>query len=462
MCGIIGIIDNQEDVSYKLYYSLIFLQHRGQDACGIVTSENNKLYVKKKNGLALDSFSEDDLKLLVGKIGVAHNRYSTTGSINDNTQPLIINSNKNKIVLAHNGNLINYSDLHSSLEKDGCFLTTDVDSEVIIYLIRRQYEFTKDIFESIKFVMSKIKGAYSVVGFIEDKGLFAFRDPNGIRPLVIGKKEKSYAITSESVVLQTIDYDFLRDVEPGEIIFINKDTLELKSTKFEISKNAYCMFEWVYFSRPESLIQGRSVYKARLALGTALAKRLKDEEIDVIIPVPDTARTCAIKLAQDLNVNYGEGLIKNRYVGRTFIMPTNKSRISTLNVKLNPVIGAIKDKVVCVVDDSIVRGSTSRRIIELIRKGGAKKVIFASSCPPIKYPCYYGIDMSTEEELIASNKTIEEIRVFIGADKLIYATIDDIKDAIKKDLCCACLNNKYPIEVSDQSKLFFINDKKNR
>jgi amidophosphoribosyltransferase len=466
MCGIAGIINN-EDVSTKLFYSLMALQHRGQDAAGIITNNANEFFVKKDTGLAKDIFSSEALKSLKGNKGIAHTRYSTIGSASKlNSQPLFVNSTE-KIAMAHNGNITNYEELKSILSELCIFFTTTVDIEPLLYLFAIKYEKTRDFFEAAKYILETVEGSYSVVGMIAGKGIFAIRDPRGIRPLVLGKKGDSYAFASESVVFQTLGYEFVRDIEPGEAILIHdkkhdKEQLQVESKVLLKKERAHCMFEWVYFSRPESMIERRAVYKARLALGVVLAEHLKKEEIDVVIPVPDTARSCAIKLAEALGVKHREGLIKNRYVGRTFIMPSQDTRDYTVGLKLNVIISTVKDKNVAVVDDSIVRGTTSRRIVSLLREAGAKKIIFVSSCPPVKYPCFYGIDMSTDKELIASEKSIEEIRKYIGADKLVYATIDNLKAAIRRELCCACLDAKYPVKISNNQKNFFECDKRNR
>ncbi|MBU1201991.1 MAG: amidophosphoribosyltransferase [Nanoarchaeota archaeon] len=461
MCGIIGIINNDE-VNVKLFYSLISLQHRGQDAAGMITSQGNELFVRKDLGLVQEIFNIDNITKFKGNIGIGQTRYSTIGSASkENSQPLFINSN-DKIALAHNGNVTNYTELKELLAKQHIFFTTTVDLEPVLHLFTIRYNETKDFFEAAKYIMQTIKGAYSIVGIIAGKGLFAIRDPHGIRPLALGKKNDTYAFASESIVFQTLEYEFVRDIAPGEAVFIHDKTLDVESRILLQKEKAHCMFEWIYFSRPESMIEERAVYKSRLALGVTLAEKLKGEDIDVVIPVPDTARSCAIKLAEELGVKYREGLIKNRYVGRTFIMPSQTSRKYTMNIKLAVIISVVRDRIVAVVDDSVVRGTTSKRIIKLLRDAGAKKIIFISSCPPIKHPCFYGIDMSTPEELIANNKTIEETRKFIGADKLIYTEVDDLKKAIRRDLCCACLNGKYPVELSTEEKSFFVDDKKFR
>jgi len=462
MCGVVGAI-GKESVSLDLFLSLLTLQHRGQDAAGIITSDGKELFIKKDTGLVQSVFSDKDISELKGNIGIGHTRYSTIGSATqENAQPMSVNATE-KIAMAFNGNITNYSELKSGLLRNGVFLSTTADLEPVLQLFASKYEDTKDFFESAKFVVDKIEGAYSIVGLIAGNGLFAIRDTYGIRPLVLGKKGNNYMLASESVVLQTQRYSFVRDIAPGEAIFISDDG-SIQHKVISMTGKAHCMFEWVYFARPESMIEERAVYKARLALGSLLAEKIKPMNlgIDVVIPVPDTARSCAIKLAEMLGVRHREGLIKNRYIGRTFIMPSQTKRNHNVNVKLNPIISIVKDKNVLVVDDSIVRGTTSKRIVSILREAGAKKVFFVSSCPPIKHPCYYGIDISTEDELIAGRKSIEEIREYIGADALIYATIDDLKKAIRRSICSACLDGNYPVKISENQKCFFCDDKKCR
>ncbi|MBN1646111.1 amidophosphoribosyltransferase [Candidatus Woesearchaeota archaeon] len=466
MCGVIGII-NSEDVSLKLFYGLMSLQHRGQDAAGIATTKDNEVYLHKNTGLVSDVFCHEDLSELKGNMGIGHTRYSTVGvSSRSNTQPLYVNSTR-KIAMAHNGNITNYAELQKILTRKGIFFISTVDVEPILRMFAYKYEKTKDFFAASDHVMQNVKGAYSIVGTIAGVGLFAIRDPNGIRPLCMGKNGDSYVFASESAALQAIGYDFVRDVSPGEAILIKNAGKDSASPRIEQRilthrHRAHCMFEWVYFASPQSMIEERAVYKARLSLGVILAKKLKGEDIDVVVPIPDTSRSCAIKLAEVLGVKYREGLIKHRYVGRTFITPSQESRKYLVNLKLNVILSIIKGKNICLVDDSIVRGTTSKKIVKKLRDAGAKRIIFVSSCPPIKYPCFYGIDMSTKEELIASRRSIDEIRRYIGADKLVYTEIDDLKRAIRRDICTACLDKKYPIRLSGDQRLFFADDKKNR
>jgi len=464
MCGIVGIIDSTNPVASKLYFSLVTLQHRGQDACGITTIDNNEIYFKKNNNLVLNSFTEEDLLGLKGKIGIGHTRYATIGSTGlTNVQPFV--DEDTKIAMGFNGNITNYFNLKEELEKQGVVFKTTSDCELILYIFTEEYKKTKNVFLASKKVIDTLQGAYSIVGIIPNKGLFSIRDVHGIRPLVIGKYNDGYILSSESVVIQTLDFQFIRDSAPGEVIFISQDNINIQTKVFDGKQKAHCMFEWVYFARPESMIEERSVYKARLALGVLLGEKIKQEKliekykIDVVVPVPDTSRSCAFKLSEVLKLKYREGLIKNRYIGRTFIMPSRENRVSGVHIKLNPIISIIKDKNILLVDDSIVRGTTSKRIIKLLRDAGAKNIVFVSSCPPIKYPCFYGIDMSTEMELIASNKTIPEIRDYMNANEVVYSEIDDLKKAIRRDLCTACVSGVYPVSIPENCRNCFIKDK---
>jgi amidophosphoribosyltransferase len=457
MCGIIGIIDKEKEVAERLMMGMMGLQHRGQDACGVITSSNNEMSIKRTKGTVSKLIENTDPAELKGKKGIGHTRYPTIGSsFNVDSQPLVINSTK-RIVMAHNGNLINHFELEEDLRKHGTFLTTQVDIESLLQLFAQDYEANGDFFHAVKNVLKRAKGAYSVVGIIGGKGLFAFRDPRGIRPLVMGKKNGSYIFASETVVLQTLGYEYIRDVAPGEGILIN-EKMEVKNEILLQEEPAHCMFEWIYFARPDSLNEKRAVYNARLRLGEVLAEKMKGMDIDVVIPVPDTARTSAITVADTLDVKYREGLIKNRYVGRTFIMPSQEIREQMVQVKLNPVISAIEGRNIAVVDDSIVRGTTSKKIINVLRKANPKSITFVSTCPPIKHPCFYGVDFPTEEELIASKNDIEAIRKHIGADRLIYGTIEDLKTCIKRPLCTACLDGNYPCAMTEKQKKLISDD----
>jgi len=427
------------------------LQHRGQDAAGVAVFNENSHFIKKSKGLINDIFESNVVENVQGNLGIGHTRYPTAGTDSDNeTQPFLANAS-HKIATAHNGNLTNYEEIKQLLLKKGIFLDSSSDAEIINKILAYEIETKQSYFEAIETLMGRIEGSYSVVAAVGNKSIIAFRDPNGFRPLVIGEKEGEICVASESVVFQTLGFKRIKDVQPGEAVVIDKN-LNITSKIIKQTKRAHCMFEWVYFARPESFIDDRSVYNARLKLGELLARDWK-KEIDVVIPVPDTARAAAIKFAEVLGIKYREGLVKNRYLGRTFIMPTQKKRENAVRVKLNPIKAVVNGKRVAVIDDSIVRGTTSKKIIKLLRNAGAKEVHFISTCPPIKYPCHYGIDMPTKEELIANNQEIEEIRNYIDADSLTYQKIENIIEATKKiDLCMACLNGKYPLSISDKQK----------
>jgi len=467
MCGIVGIIDKEHSVSSKLYFGLVTLQHRGQDACGISTADKDQIYIKKNNNLVLNSFFDNDLLELKGKIGIGHTRYATVGSIDlTNVQPLV--DEDTKISVCFNGNITNYFSLKKELEEKGTIFNTTSDCELILHLFVEEYKKTKDVFSSSKIILDKLEGAYSILGIIPNVGLFSIRDKHGIRPLVLGKYNDGYILCSESVVIQTLDFQFIRDSSPGEVIFISQNNFEIQTKVFNCEKKAHCMFEWIYFARPESMIEERSVYKARLALGVLLAEKIKQDNIiekyniDVVIPVPDTARSCAFKISEVLGIKHREGLIKNRYIGRTFIMPSSENRVSRVHIKLNPIISIVKDKNILLVDDSIVRGTTSKRIIKLLRDAGAKNIVLVSSCPPLKYPCFYGIDMSTEKELIASNRSLQEIEDYINANQIIYSEVEDLRKAIRRDICAACVTGQYPVDVPEECKNCFKKDKELR
>ncbi|MDD9953568.1 MAG: amidophosphoribosyltransferase [Candidatus Woesearchaeota archaeon] len=445
MCGVIGIV-TRGNAAAQLYYGMTALQHRGQDAAGMLTL-NGGPKMKKGLGHVDKIFSQHDIQELDGNIGIGHTRYPTASSNNkhEDAHPFLVSSTK-RVGMIHNGNLTNYYALRELLKKRGVFLETENDVEMMSKIFAHEYEKKQDVFFAVERLMARVKGAYSVLTAIEDVGLVAFRDPNGIRPLMLGKNENGYCLASESIVFQQLGYERVRDLEAGEVILITKD-LEVTNRIIK-QKTAYpCMFEWVYFARPDSIIDDRAVYNARLQLGVQLAK-IFEKEVDVVIPVPDTARTTALKFAETIGVKYREGLIKNRYSGRTFIMPDQKTREQAVSVKLNPIITVIKDKRVAVVDDSIVRGTTSKRIVMLLRNAGAKEVHFISACPPIKNPCFYGIDFPTDKELIAGARSVDEIREYMGADSLTYQSIEGVKTACKKtSMCMACLDGKYPLKI---------------
>jgi len=447
MCGIIGIA-GVSAVKHSLYDALTLLQHRGQDAAGIATCHDNRLVLRKGPGLVRDVFRDDDMNRLEGCMGIGHTRYPTAGtSAAAESQPFYVNSPYG-IVMGHNGNLTNTDELQKELFlSDLRHINTRSDSEVLLNVFAHELQALRpdtqvtpeDIFKTVKAVHTRCKGAYAVIGLLVGRGVFAFRDPLGIRPMVLGKRETDsgaeYAVASESVALQGIDFTVVRDVAPGEAIFID-ETGNLHSKQCaENPKLVPCIFEYVYLARPDSIIDNVSVYKARLRMGEALAKKIINEwpgnDIDVVIPIPDTSRTSALEVAFHLGVKYREGFIKNRYIGRTFIMPGQTLRKKSVRQKLSPVDLEFQGKNVLLIDDSIVRGTTSGQIVEMARDAGAKKVYLASAAPPVRYPNVYGIDMPAATELIAHNRSVEQIAEIIGADGLIFQDLEDLKAAVR-------------------------------
>lgn len=447
MCGIVGIVSDSA-VNQPLYDALTVLQHRGQDAAGIVTEDAGRFYLRKSNGLVRDVFRINHMQRLTGNIGIGHVRYPTAGSSSTaESQPFYVNSPYG-IVLAHNGNLTNSNELNKALyQSDLRHVNTTSDSEVLLNVfaheLQRQGKLqpaADDIFAAVAAVHRRCRGGYAAVAMISGYGLVAFRDPYGIRPLVIGQRtgdsgRTEHMIASESVALDVLGFKLMRDVYPGEAVYI--DPLGQLHTRqcADTPRLTPCMFEFVYFARPDSIIDGISVYKARLRMGDALADKIArdwaDHDIDVVIPIPDTSRTSALQLANRLGVHYREGFMKNRYIGRTFIMPGQKQRQKSVRQKLNAIGLEFSGKNVLLVDDSIVRGTTCNEIIEMARDAGAKKVYFASAAPEVRYPNVYGIDMPAAEELIAHGRDNEAIRRMIGADKLIYQELEDLRQAVQ-------------------------------
>ena len=447
MCGIIGIVANSA-VNQALYDGLTVLQHRGQDAAGIVTCDNDRLYMRKDNGLVRDVFHTRHMLRLKGNMGIGHCRYPTAGCFSSaEAQPFYVNSPFG-ITLAHNGNLINANELKRDLFlEDRRHLNTDSDSEVILNVLAHELQSTSklklevdDVFQAVSGVHKRCKGAYAVVAMITGRGILAFRDPNGIRPVTFGyrdgEKGKEYIIASESVAIDVLGFELIRDLDPGEAIFIDTDgNMHTQQCADEINLNP-CIFEHVYFARPDSIMDKISVYKARLRMGDYLAKKImrewKDHDIDVVLPIPDTSRTSALQLSYTLGVKFSEGFIKNRYIGRTFIMPGQKQRKKSVRQKLNAIDLEFKGKNVLLVDDSIVRGTTSKQIIQMARDAGANKVYFASAAPPVRHPNVYGIDMPAAHELIGHGRDERQIADVIGADNLIYQDLDDLIQAVRK------------------------------
>ena len=447
MCGIAGIVAHQ-NVNQELYDALTVLQHRGQDAAGIVTCEKGRLHLRKGNGLTRDVFSHSQMMRLRGNMGIAHVRYPTAGCTSSaEAQPFYVNSPFG-LTLAHNGNLTNTEALKKALFiQDQRHLNTDSDSEILLNIFAHELQSlgklritAKDVFKAVEGVHRRCRGAYAVVVMISGFGILGFRDPHGIRPIVFGERQtkdgSDFMIASESVALDILDFKLTRDIEPGEAIFI-ENTGELHTQQCsDIVDHCPCIFEYVYFARPDSIIDDISVYKARLRMGEKLADKIlrewADHDIDVVIPIPETSRTSALEMAKKLQVKFREGFIKNRYIGRTFIMPGQKMRKKSVRQKLNAINLEFEGKNVLLVDDSIVRGTTSGQIIQMARDAGAKKVYFASAAPPVRYPNVYGIDMPAVKELIAHNRNEQEIGEVIGADRMIYQDLPDLIEAVQR------------------------------
>ena len=448
MCGVVGIVA-QSAVNQAIYDALTVLQHRGQDAAGIVTWDENGLKSRKSNGLVRDVFQQKHMLRLTGNVGMGHVRYPTAGgSHSSEAQPFYVNSPYG-ICLAHNGNLTNFDELAEHLTvKDRRHLNTGSDSEILLNVFAHELQIRssdrltpEQVFDAVEAVHRRCTGGYAVVAMIIGFGIVAFRDPNGIRPLVMGKratdKGDEYMVASESVALDTLQFDVIRDVRPGEAGYI-ENTGVLHCRDFSgPTQYAPCIFEFVYFARPDTIMDNLSVYKARLRMGEQLAGQIlrewPDHDIDVVIPIPDTSRTAAVQVAQHLGVKYREGFIKNRYIGRTFIMPGQAERAQSVRRKLNAIDLEFRNKNVLLVDDSIVRGTTSRQIIRLAREAGARRVYFASAAPPVKFPNVYGIDMPAASELIANGRSIEEVQNLIGADRLVYQDLHGLIRSVRHD-----------------------------
>jgi amidophosphoribosyltransferase len=482
MCGIVGIF-SQESVNQPLYDGLTVLQHRGQDAAGIVTSDGHRLYMRKDNGLVRDVFHTRHMLGLEGNMGIGHVRYPTAGcDSRSEAQPFYVNSPFG-VALGHNGNLTNAMQLQNELFRDDLrHLNTNSDSEVLLNVFAHElHQATtlqpgpQEIFDAVAAVHKRVRGAYAVVALIVGQGILAFRDPYGIRPLIYGcrntAKGPEHMVASESVALDVLGYDIVRDVKPGEAIFIDMQGIIHHQQCAEFTQTSPCIFEFVYMSRPDTLMDGISVHKTRLRTGVYLGKKIKrewaDTKIDVVIPIPDTSRTSAIQLAKQLKVTYREGFIKNRYIGRTFIMPGQEARKRSVRNKLNPIDLEFKGKNVLLVDDSIVRGTTSGQIIKMAREAGAKRVYFASAAPPVRYPNVYGIDMPSPSELVAHNRNAQQICEKIGADKLIYLDLKDLIKAAHKgnkeitQFDTSCFNGEYITGDIDENYLEMINELRN-
>ena len=462
MCGFIGIIGSPAAV-HEIYDGLVAIQHRGQDSAGIITYDG-KFHIKKGEGLVRDIFSAANIERLQGELGVGHVRYPTVGGGGgEDAQPFTVNFPYG-IVMAHNGNVANYEELRAELaETEMRHLYSGCDVEIVLNVFANALARegaggfgVGAYYEAVREVHRRVKGAYSVVGYVAGHGLFAFRDPFGIKPIAAGRRmvngHAAYAVASESVVLSTLDYEILPWSEPGEAMFIELDGT-VHREQVTAARPHPCVFEFVYFARPDSYLEGVSVYDARRRMGERLASTFRAMELsaDVVIPVPDSARTAALSIARQLDLPYREGLVKNRYVGRTFIMPNDVARKRSVRHKLNAIVEEFRNKDVLLVDDSIVRGTTSRQIVQLARHAGARRVLFASTAPPLTHPCVYGIDMSTRREFVARDRTLAEIARAIDADAVVYQTLDDLTDAVRDaaegrigSMCTACFSGDYP------------------
>jgi len=448
-CGIFAIYGAKKAAELS-YLGLYALQHRGQEASGIVSSNGNRFYQLKGMGQVNDVFaSKEVLGDLKGEMAIGHNRYSTTGSSTiANIQPIQISYKGNRLLaVGHNGNLTNSTSLRKKLEKEGSIFQTTTDSEIILHLIARSKK--EKIEESLADALSQVNGAYSVV-FITSDSILAARDPYGWRPLALGKLKNAWVVASETCAFDIIGAKSIRDIQPGEILLINKKGLKSFST-FKKVKPAFCIFEFIYFARPDSMIFGENVDKVRRRLGRQLAKE-QPADADMVIAVPDSSNTHTLGYSEESGIKFEVGLIRNHYIGRTFIHPEQKIRDLDARIKYNPVKGVLKGKRIVIVDDSIVRGTTSRKLVGMLRNAGAKEVHFRVSSPPITSPCFYGIDMPTKKELIASSKSVEEIRRYLGVDSLGYLSIEgmlSMPSLPKADFCVACFSGKYPSKIEN-------------
>lgn len=442
-CGVFGIYGHPEAANLT-YLGLYALQHRGQESAGIVSSDRHSFFCEKGMGLVSDIFSGERLKKLQGSMAIGHTRYSTTGeSILGNVQPILVNYALGTISLSHNGNLINAGILRDELEAYGAIFQSTIDSEVIVHLIAHSRE--SGLLQRVVDALNRIRGAFSII-FLSESGLMGVRDPHGLRPLSLGRIKDGWVIASETCAFDLIEAEFVRDIEPGELVVINEKGLE-SYRPFPHVEPAPCIFEYIYFARPDSIIFGHDVYSIRKALGRELAKEAP-VRADMVIPVPDSGAPAALGFAEGSGIPFEMGLIRNHYVGRTFIEPQQSIRHFGVKIKLNPVANLLKGKRVVVVDDSLVRGTTSRKIVKMIKHAGAKEVHMRIASPPISHPCFYGIDTPTRRELIASSHSIDEVRRYITANSLAYLSVDGILKTVPKpsdNYCIACFSGRYPI-----------------
>lgn len=452
-CGILGAYSKikTEDISRQIYYGLYSLQHRGQESAGISAYDGVEMSTYRGMGLVCDVFNNGNIKGLNGNVGIGHVRYSTTGkSLIENSQPFVSEFDSGTIAIAHNGDIINSMELRKNLQCDGHDFRSTTDSEVICHLLTIEYAQTGDMVKAMKNVSKRLVGSYSLVILINGD-LMVVRDPVGIKPLSMGKVDGMTLVASETVAFDVVGAEYVRDVEPGEILVINDEIKSFTMPQRENIRRAHCMFEYVYFARPDSILDGRNVYDVRLNIGRALFQE-HGVDADVVMPVPDSAITAAIGYSRQSNLPYGEGLIKNRYIGRTFIMPTQEERETSVRLKMNPIKSELEGKRIVLVDDSIVRGTTSKALVDVLREAGAKEIHLRVGCPPIISPCYYGIAMATKKELIASDKEVEGIRKTLGVDSLGYLSLESLVECIgvkKDELCTGCLTGEYPTSLPE-------------
>lgn len=449
MCGIVGIYNHPEAANLA-YLCLYALQHRGQESAGIVTSDGKKLHQHREMGLVADVITKDVLAKLPGTSAIGHVRYSTSGESSlKNAYPFMMKYAHGWLAVTHNGNLTNYKKMRGVLEEEGSIFQATVDSEVVMHLVAKGGHGPLD--DRIAAALQKIKGSYSFV-FLSEDGMIAMRDPFGFRPLVLGELNGAYVVASETCALDLIDAKFVREIEPGEMVVFGKDGMKSRRVFPDNRKKAHCIFEYIYFARPDSTIFGRNVYEMRTGFGRQLAKE-QPADADMVVPVPDSGVPAAIGYSKESGIPFEMGLIRNHYVGRTFIEPRHEIRHFGVKLKLNPAAGLLKGKRVICVDDSIVRGTTSMKIVKLLKNAGAKEVHMRISAPPTCWPCFYGINTPTREELIASSQSVEDIRKFIGADSLGYLSQDSLywfeKMTPREWFCDACFTGKYPEELDD-------------
>ncbi|MFB6084320.1 MAG: amidophosphoribosyltransferase [Halorientalis sp.] len=460
-CGVVGVSLEDRDAARPLYYSLYALQHRGQESAGIVTHDGFQQHSHVEMGLVGDAFEQGDLEALNGSQGIGHVRYPTAGGVNAScAQPFSVSFKSGSLGLSHNGNLVNADEVGEQLAELGHAFTSDGDTEVIAHDLARNL-LEEDLVRAVKRTMSRIHGSYSLT-IMHDDTVMGVRDPEGNRPLCIGELEDGYVLASESAAIDTLDGELIRDVKPGELVVLHADGTGYDTYQLVQSENtAHCFFEHVYFARPDSIIDDELVYEVRRALGRALWEE-SGIDSDVVMPVPDSGRAFASGYAEAANedpeadgVEFAEGLMKNRYVGRTFIMPTQDERERAVRMKLNPIKSTVEGKTVTLIDDSIVRGTTSTQLVELMRDAGAEAVHVRIGAPPIVAPCYMGIDMASREELIAADRSVDDIRDEIEADSLSYLSIDSVADALSKseaDLCLGCVTGEYPYDIDGEAK----------